>query len=41
MPANIAIASNPDAAMHAARGFRGITVIERRAKKPQCSRRCR
>jgi protein ImuB len=28
MPANIAIASNPDAAMHAARGFPGITVIE-------------
>ena len=28
MPANIAIASNPDAAMHAARGFPDITVIE-------------
>ena len=28
IPANIAIASNPDAAIHAARGFRGITVIE-------------
>ncbi len=28
VPANIAIAANPDAAMHAARGFRGITVIE-------------
>jgi protein ImuB len=27
VPANIAIAANPDAAMHAARGFRGITVI--------------
>ncbi|HZL55965.1 MAG TPA: hypothetical protein VFC21_02725, partial [Bryobacteraceae bacterium] len=27
MPANIAIASNPDAAMHAARGFGGVTVI--------------
>src|SRR5712671_5781831 len=26
-PASIAIASNPDAAMHAARGFRGVTVI--------------
>jgi protein ImuB len=25
--ANIALASNPDAAMHAARGFKGITVI--------------
>jgi protein ImuB len=28
LPAHIAIASNPDAAMHAARGFRGTTVIE-------------
>lgn len=28
VPANIAIAPNPDAAVHAARGFRGITVIE-------------
>lgn len=28
MPANIAIAANPDAALHAARGFPGITVIE-------------
>ena len=28
VPANIAIASNPDAAVHAGRGFRGITVIE-------------
>ncbi|MEP6715201.1 MAG: hypothetical protein ABJC09_06480 [Terriglobia bacterium] len=28
IPANLAIATNPDAAMHAARGFRGITVIE-------------
>lgn len=27
VPANIAIAANPDAAAHAARGFRGITVI--------------
>ncbi|HZL57548.1 MAG TPA: hypothetical protein VFC21_10720, partial [Bryobacteraceae bacterium] len=27
MPANIAITSNPDAAMHAACGFRGVTVI--------------
>jgi protein ImuB len=27
VPANIAIAANPDAAMHAARGFRGITAI--------------
>jgi protein ImuB len=27
MPANIAIASNPDAALHAARGLRGVTVI--------------
>ena len=29
VPANIAIAPNPDAAVHAARGYRGITVIER------------
>ena len=29
VPANMAIAPNPDAAMHAARGFRGITVIGR------------
>lgn len=29
VPANIAIAANPDAALHAARGFHGITVIER------------
>ena len=27
LPANIALASNPDAAVHAARGFRGLTVI--------------
>ncbi len=27
MEANIAIAANPDAAMHAARGFNGITII--------------
>jgi protein ImuB len=27
VPVNIALAANPDAAMHAARGFRGITVI--------------
>jgi protein ImuB len=27
IPVNLAIASNPDAAQHAARGFRGITVI--------------
>jgi len=27
VPANIAIASNPDAALHAARGIRGVTVI--------------
>jgi protein ImuB len=27
IPVNLAIASNPDAAAHAARGFRGITVI--------------
>ncbi len=27
IPANIAIASNPDAAFHAARGFRGISII--------------
>jgi len=27
IPASIAIASNPDSALHAARGFRGITVI--------------
>jgi protein ImuB len=27
VPANVAIAPNPDAAFHAARGFRGITVI--------------
>jgi protein ImuB len=29
VPASIAIAPNPDAAIHAARGFPGITVIER------------
>jgi protein ImuB len=29
IPANIAIADNPDAAIHAARGFSGITVIPR------------
>ena len=29
IPASIAIAANPDAAVHAARGFRGITVIAR------------
>ena len=29
VPANVAIASNPDAAVHAARGFAGITVIDR------------
>ena len=29
IPANIAIAANPDAAVHAARGFRGVTVIPR------------
>ena len=28
VPADIAIAANPDAAVHAARGFRGVTVIE-------------
>jgi protein ImuB len=27
IPASIAIASNPDTALHAARGFRGVTVI--------------
>src|SRR5579884_2557234 len=27
LPANIAVASNPDAAVHAAQGFKGITVI--------------
>ena len=27
LPANVALASNPDAAAHAARGFRGLTVI--------------
>src|SRR6185437_347469 len=27
VPASIAIAANPDAAMHAARGIRGVTVI--------------
>ncbi len=27
VPANIAIAANPDAALHAARGIRGVTVI--------------
>ena len=27
VPANVAIAPNPDAAVHAARGFRGVTVI--------------
>lgn len=30
VPAAIAIASNPDAAMHAAHGFRGVTVIQPR-----------
>jgi protein ImuB len=29
VPANVALAPNPDAAMHAARGFRGITVMGR------------
>lgn len=29
VPANVAIAPNPDAAMHSARGFRGITVFGR------------
>src|SRR5438045_97110 len=29
IPASIAIASNPDAAVHAARGFPGVTVIPR------------
>ena len=29
IPAHIAIAANPDAAVHAARGFRGVTVIPR------------
>src|SRR5437868_2933132 len=29
VPANIAIAPNPDAAVHAARGIRGVTVIDR------------
>src|SRR4051794_11489287 len=29
VPANVSIAPNPDAAIHAARGFRGITVIGR------------
>jgi protein ImuB len=28
IPANIAIAANPDAAIHAAQGFQGVTVIE-------------
>lgn len=28
IPANIAIAGNPDAAVHAAQGFRGVTVIK-------------
>lgn len=27
IPANLAIASNPDAAVHAARGFRGVTIL--------------
>jgi protein ImuB len=27
LPANIAVASNPDAAVHAARGFKGVTII--------------
>ena len=27
LPANIALASNPDAAAHAARGFKGVTII--------------
>jgi protein ImuB len=29
VPASVAIAPNPDAAIHAARGFQGVTVIER------------
>ncbi len=28
LEANVAVASNPDAAMHAARGFAGVTVLE-------------
>ena len=28
VPANIAIAPNPDAAVHAARGFRGVTIVQ-------------
>jgi protein ImuB len=32
IPVHLAIASNPDAAWHAARGFRGITLIERGAE---------
>jgi protein ImuB len=28
LPVNIAIAGNPDAALHAARGFHGVTVVE-------------
>jgi protein ImuB len=27
LPANIAVASNPDAAVHAARGFKGVTIV--------------
>jgi protein ImuB len=27
LPANIAVASNPDAAVHAARGFEGVTIV--------------
>jgi protein ImuB len=34
MEANIAIAANPDAAMHAARGFNGVTIIPS-GKEPQ------
>ena len=34
IPANIAIAANPDAAIHAARGIAGITVFGRRKTEP-------
>ena len=40
VPANLALAANPDAAAHAARGFRGITVIAPPAGRPKPSLPC-
>ena len=40
VPASIAIAANPDAAMHAAHGIRGVTVIAP-GREAECWRRCR